>query len=58
LALVHAVTQADDKQRLLVSHDEFVAALEKHRQALAPLARHADDLQGHEDEIKRQLASR
>lgn len=54
LGLSHAVA-SDDRQRLLESHEEFVAAFERHMQAIAPLSRHADDLQGHEEELKRQL---
>ncbi|MFV0442419.1 MAG: tetratricopeptide repeat protein [Planctomycetaceae bacterium] len=57
LSLFHAMT-ADDKRRLLVAHEELVAALEMHWQAVTPMSPLADELQLHEEQLQRTLAAK
>ncbi len=50
LALFHAVTQSEDKRRMILSQESLVTALDLYHQATGPLLRAADDLQAYEEE--------
>ena len=55
LGLFNAVSQSEEKRRLLAANDALVDALEKYHRSIRPLHTSADDLQAHEDRLKRQL---
>jgi tetratricopeptide (TPR) repeat protein len=55
LTLIHAVAQSEENRKLLVAQEHFVAALDGYRHANGPLLRSADELQAHEEDVRRNL---
>lgn len=55
LTVMHAMAQSEDKWKLLNTQATVSAAIERHRQTVAPLLKAADDLQAYEEQLQHSL---